>query len=65
MPKRIHVFKSFEEQEFFFLEYFADMTPSQRLQELDRIQKKNHPLPTRPSVKKITLRKHFFYGCDK
>ncbi len=65
MKNRIHVFKSFEEQEFFFLQYFAEMTPSQRLKELDRLQKKNQQLPNRASVKKITLRKHFFYGCDK
>lgn len=61
MGKSIKIFKSFEEQEFFFLKYFYDQSPSERLQALARLQKKNYPLLPNP-VRKITLKKHFVYG---
>ncbi len=59
MEKRIKVFKSFEEQEMYFLQHFANLTPSARLQALARIQKHKK---NSESVKKITVRKHFVYG---
>ena len=63
MDKRaIHIFKSFEEQELFFLEYFAGLTPSERLQALARIQKQNNKNSAQNPQKKITIRKHFVYG---
>ncbi len=60
MTKRIKIFKSFEEQELFFLRYFIELTPSERLQALAKIQKKNNP--EKASTKKITIRKHFIHG---
>lgn len=62
MKKKIKIFKSFEEQEMYFLEYFAALTPSERLQALSKIQKKNNPDFNNEPVKKITIRKHFIYG---
>lgn len=61
MSKSIRIFKSFEEQEMYFLEYFVHLTPSERLQALMRIQKVNNKNNQEP-VKKITIRKHFNYG---
>ncbi|MGB8194613.1 MAG: hypothetical protein WCF67_21960 [Chitinophagaceae bacterium] len=61
MSKAIRIFKSFEEQEMFFLKYFAELTPSERLQALAKLQKKNNP-DNGPSSKKITILKHFIYG---
>jgi len=61
MEKKIHIFKSFEEQEMFFLEHFIHLIPSERLEALARIQKKNNKEQEEP-VKKITLRKHIYYG---
>ena len=62
MTKTIRIFKSFEEQEMYFLEYFAHLTPSGRLQALAAIQKKNNMYGYVTPAKKITIRKHFFYG---
>ncbi|MEP6750023.1 MAG: hypothetical protein ABJB86_19950 [Bacteroidota bacterium] len=62
MEKSIRVFKSFEEQEMYFLEYFAHLTPSERLQALAKIQKKNNIYSETIPLKKITIRKHFAYG---
>ena len=62
MAKSIRIFKSFEEQEMYFLEYFARLTPSERLQALAKIQKKNNIYGDAKPSKKITIRKHFFYG---
>lgn len=64
MSKTIRIFKSFEEQEMYFLEYFARLTPSERLQALARIQKNNTAFNEKPS-KKITIRKHFVYEETK
>ncbi len=61
MAKSIKIFKSFEEQEMYFLEYFARLTPSERLKALAKIQKQNKNFNINPS-KKITIRKHFIYG---
>jgi len=60
MERKIKIFKSFEEQEMYYLEYFANLTPSGRLQALTALQKKNNPIEN--SAKKITIRKHFIYG---
>lgn len=62
MSKSIRVFKSFEEQEMFFLKYFADLTPSGRLQALAKLQKQNHKYSDIKPTKKITVLKHFLYG---
>jgi len=62
MAKSIRIFKSFEEQEMYFLEYFARLTPSERLHALAGIQKRNNNHPELKSLKKITIRKHFVYG---
>jgi hypothetical protein len=62
MAKSIRIFKSFEEQEMYFLEYFAHLSASERLQALAKIQKKNNIYPETKPVKKITIRKHFVYG---
>jgi hypothetical protein len=44
MERKIKIFKSFEEQEMYYLEYFANLTPSGRLQALAALQKKNNPI---------------------
>ena len=62
MAKTIRIFKSFEEQEMYYLEYFGNLTPSERLQALAKIQRKNNVQPDIIPAKKITIRKHFFYG---
>jgi len=62
MAKTIRIFKSFEEQEMYFLEYFGRLTPSERLQALAKLQKKNNTYTNAGLIKKITIRKHFFYG---
>jgi len=61
MSKSIRIFKSFEEQEMYFLEHFIHLTPSERLQALARLQNKSSKGYQR-AVKKITIRKHFIYG---
>ncbi|MEP6513625.1 MAG: hypothetical protein ABJA79_07140 [Parafilimonas sp.] len=61
MAKSIHIFKSFEEQELFFLQYFFDLSPSERLKALSRLQRESIKNAA-PPVKKITIRKHFIYG---
>lgn len=57
--KRIHIFKNPEEQEMFFLKYFAGLSPGERLKALAGIQQKTSGL--KPE-KKIRIRKHFIYG---
>jgi hypothetical protein len=62
MKKEIKIFKSFEEQEHYFLEYFFLLTPSERLKALAELQKKNNKDFLKPSQKKITVKKHFSDG---
>ncbi len=62
MSKSIRIFKSFEEQELFFLEYFSKLTPSDRLQALTLLQNRNKEKFYQKPRKKITIRKHFIYG---
>ena len=62
MGKTIKIFKSFEEQEMYFLQHFFQMTPSDRLKQLARLQRKNNKDFNQPSVKKITIKKHFIHG---
>jgi hypothetical protein len=62
MKREIKIFKSFEEQERYFLEYFVSLSPSDRLKALADLQKKNYKDFAKPSPKKITIQKHFFYG---
>jgi hypothetical protein len=62
MEKRIKIFKSFEEQENYFLEYFFAQTPSYRLRALSDLQKKNYKNFLQASPKKLTIKKHFIYG---
>ena len=59
MEKRIKIFKSFEEQERYFLEYFFLKNPSERLQALADLQKKNNKYFLQPAEKKITIHKRF------
>jgi hypothetical protein len=60
MKRRIRIFKSFEEQELYFLEYFMKLTPADRLRELSELQKKNYKDFFKPSPKKITILKNYF-----
>jgi len=60
VEERLHIFKSFEEQERFFLNYFMNLSPSERLLRLADLQKKNFSDFLKPAVKKITVRKHYF-----
>ncbi len=60
MERSIKIFKSFEEQEMYFLQHFVELTPSERLKALSKIRKRNYP--AEKSVKKITIRKHFVHG---
>ena len=60
MKREIKIFKSFEEQERYFQEYFMSLTPSERLRSLAELQKKNYKDFDRPSPKKITIQKYYF-----
>ena len=62
MEKKIKIFKSFEEQEQYFLEYFYKLSPSERLKALAELQKRNNKDFLKPSPKKVTIQKHFYYG---
>jgi hypothetical protein len=62
MKREIKIFKSFEEQEMYFLEYFYSLSPSDRLKALNDLQKKNNKNFLSLSSKKITIQKHFLYG---
>ena len=59
MKREIKIFKSFEEQEKYFLEYFFYKTPSERLKALANLQKLNNKDFLIPSQRKITIQKHF------
>ena len=61
MERVIKKFNSFEEQELYFLQYFYELSPSDRLKALATLQKKNNKDFLKPSPKKITIRKHFVY----
>jgi len=62
MEKRIQIFKSFEEQEQYFLDYFFLKNPSERLQALAQLQKKNNKSFLQPSERTITIHKRFSDG---
>ena len=62
MEKRVKIFKSFEEQEKYFLEYFFLQTPSERLKALAELQKKNNKDFLNPSPKQITIQKYYLNG---
>lgn len=62
MKREIKTFRSFEEQEQYFLDYFYLLTPSERLKALSELQKKNNKDFLKPSQKKITVKKHFSDG---
>lgn len=62
MKREIKIFKSFEEQERYFLEYFFSLTPSERLKALASLQKKNYRDFNKVALKKITIQKHFVHG---
>lgn len=62
MKREIKIFKTFEEQEQYFLEYFFSLTASERLKALAALQKKNYKDFNKPSLKKITIQKHFVHG---
>ena len=61
MERVIKKFNSFEEQEIYFLQYFFELSPSDRLKALAELQKKNNKDFLKPSPKKITIRKYFVY----
>ena len=61
MERVIKKFNSFEEQELYFLKYFYELSPSERLKALAALQKKNNKDFLKPSPKKVTIRKHFVY----
>jgi hypothetical protein len=60
MKREIKIFKSFEEQEHYFLEYFMSLTPSERLKSLAELQKKIYKNFTDPSPKEIKIQKKIF-----
>lgn len=60
MERKIRVFKSFEEQEKYFLEYFIQLNPSERLKSLAQLQEKNYKDFKKTSAKKITVSKNYF-----
>ena len=62
MKREIKIFKSFEEQEAYFLDYFYALTPSGRLIALSELQKKNNKYFLNPTQRKITIRKHVSDG---
>jgi hypothetical protein len=62
MARSIKIFKSFEEQEKWFLEYFASLTPSERLKSLSELQKKNYPSFMKPPARQVVILKHFMHG---
>lgn len=51
MKGKLRKFNSFEEQERYFLEYFFNLTPSERLRSLAALQKKNYKDFNKPSPK--------------
>ena len=61
--RKIKIFKTFEEQEMYFLEYFYRLTPSERLQALAKLQKENlkSEFAKKPQ-KKVKLHKQPLYG---
>jgi len=65
MAKSIKIFRSFEEQERYFLDYFFQLNPSQRLKALADLQKKNYKGFNAPSAKIITIKKDFSDGYRK
>lgn len=62
MAKSIKIFKSFEEQELYFLKYFFELSPSERLQALSKIVRQNKEVKSSGFLKKVTIKKHFIYG---
>ena len=61
MERVIKKFDSFEKQENYFLQYFYELSPSDRLKALAALQKRNNIDFLKPSPKKVTIRKHFIY----
>lgn len=57
MKKKIVKFNTMEEQELYFLNYYYNLSPGDRLQALAELQIKNRIAPPVP-IKKITIRKH-------
>lgn len=60
MKGEIKIFKTFEEQELYFLDYFVHLTPSERLRSLAELQRKNYKGFLTPSGKKLTVKKQYF-----
>lgn len=57
MKREIQIFKSFEEQELYFLQYFYFLTPSERLKALSELQKKNYKDFLSVKPRSITIKK--------
>lgn len=60
MNREIKIFKTFEEQEQYFLQYFINLTPSERLKSLAELQKRNYKEFAKPFIKIITVSKKYF-----
>ena len=61
MERVIKKFDSFEKQENYFLKYFYKLSPSDRLKALAALQKRINKDFLKPSLKIVTIRKHFIY----
>ena len=61
MERVIKKFNSFEQQENYFLQYFYELSPSDRLKALADLQKRINKDFLKPSPKIVTIRKHFIY----
>ena len=59
MEKAIKKFHSFEKQENHFLQYFYELSPSDRIKALAALQKRINKDFLKPSPKIVTIRKHF------
>lgn len=57
MGREIKIFKSFEEQEKYFQEYFFSLSPSERLKKLSELQKRNFKNFLKPTPRQITIHK--------
>lgn len=57
MAKQVKIFRSFEEQEMYFLQYFYTLSPKDRFRRLCELQKKMYPGFLNPAAKKITIYK--------
>ncbi len=55
MEKKVVIFKSFEEQEMYWLQHYYQMSRSERLRKLHELQVRNNPDFCRAGSKTITV----------